>query len=163
MISPATTKSQIALVSKLAFEIWTQHYYDIVGKPQIDYMLNKYQTAEAIAKQIEEEKYEYYLLYDGKTPVGYFSFQYRGDALFLSKIYVRKTERGRGFAREALDFMIGMARNKKKKMIALTVNKGNLETIKIYEQLGFRNAGPLVTDIGSGFVMDDYALELEIP
>ena len=162
MISPATTKSHIALVSKLAFEIWQQHYYGIIGKVQTDYMLGKYQTAEAIAKQMADERYEYYLLYDNAEAVGYFAFQYRGDALFLSKIYVRRAERGSGFGREALDFMIGMARSKKKKMIALTVNKGNLETIKIYEQMGFRNAGPLVTDIGNGFVMDDYALELQI-
>ena len=27
------------------------------------------------------------------------------------------------------------------------------------EKLGFKNVGPLVTDIGNGFVMDDYQME----
>jgi len=163
MISPATSPADIALVSKLAFEIWPEHYYDIVGKPQIDFMLKKYQTAEAISKQITEERYEYYLILDGKGAVGYFAFQYRGDALFLSKLYVRQACRGKGFGRQALDHMIDAAKRKKKKKIALTINKNNVQSLKIYEMMGFKNVGPIVADIGGGFVMDDYALELEIP
>jgi ribosomal protein S18 acetylase RimI-like enzyme len=41
----------------------------------------------------------------------------------------------------------------------LTVNKNNVNAIKAYEKMGFRNVGSLVQDIGDGFVMDDYAME----
>jgi diamine N-acetyltransferase len=41
----------------------------------------------------------------------------------------------------------------------LTVNKNNTGAISVYEKIGFRNVGSLVQDIGSGFVMDDYAME----
>ena len=44
-------------------------------------------------------------------------------------------------------------------MIYLTVNKQNLISISVYEKLGFLRARDLVTDIGSGFVMDDYVME----
>ena len=35
----------------------------------------------------------------------------------------------------------------------------NIGAISAYEKLGFRKVGSLVQDIGSGFVMDDFAME----
>ena len=52
---------QIAAVAALAREIWMQHYIPIIGAAQVEYMLAKFQSAEAIARQIAEEGYEYYL------------------------------------------------------------------------------------------------------
>jgi RimJ/RimL family protein N-acetyltransferase len=43
--------------------------------------------------------------------------------------------------------------------IALTVNKNNVNSIKAYEKMGFKNVGSVVQDIGSGYVMDDYKME----
>ena len=46
-----------------------------------------------------------------------------------------------------------------KQSIQLTVNKNNTNTIKAYEKWGFKTIDSAVTDIGSGFVMDDYIME----
>ena len=40
----------------------------------------------------------------------------------------------------------------------LTVNKHNTGSIAFYERMGFRKTGALVTDIGHGFVMDDWRM-----
>ena len=40
-----------------------------------------------------------------------------------------------------------------------TVNLNNINAIKTYEKLGFINAGPVVADIGNGFVMDDFEMK----
>ena len=45
------------------------------------------------------------------------------------------------------------------KIIRLTVNKNNTNSISAYEKLGFINKGGVVKDIGNGFVMDDYKME----
>jgi hypothetical protein len=39
------------------------------------------------------------------------------------------------------------------------VNKYNLNTLRAYEKLGFKNIGPSITDIGGGFIMDDFKME----
>ena len=43
----------------------------------------------------------------------------------------------------------------------LTVNKHNDIAIRAYRGLGFELIGEGVTDIGNGFVMDDYYFELK--
>jgi len=46
--------------------------------------------------------------------------------------------------------------------IWLTCNKNNSRTLSIYKKLGFSIIDSIVTDIGNGFVMDDYVLEKQI-
>ena len=46
------------------------------------------------------------------------------------------------------------------KAVYLTVNKHNDDTISIYSHLGFEVIDSVVSDIGSGFVMDDYIMQL---
>ncbi|MBS1128301.1 MAG: hypothetical protein H6Q96_681, partial [Nitrospirae bacterium] len=46
------------------------------------------------------------------------------------------------------------------KSLYLFVNKNNTKAIRAYERFGFVKARAVVTDIGSGFVMDDYRMEL---
>ena len=46
-----------------------------------------------------------------------------------------------------------------KSCIYLTVNKYNSGSIEVYKKLGFTVADQVVTDIGGGYVMDDYIME----
>ena len=46
--------------------------------------------------------------------------------------------------------------------IWLTCNKYNSHTLDVYHHLGFSNVRSQVADIGNGYVMDDYILELEV-
>lgn len=124
-------------------------------------MLDKFQSEKAISDQIQNKGYIYYLIEENKKALGYFAFIQEKDALFLSKFYIRKTMRGRGIARKTIDFIKSIALEKKLESITLTVNKNNIEPIAAYEKLGFVNIGPIVQDIGGGFIMDDYKMELK--
>jgi len=55
-----------------------------------------------------------------------------------------------------------LARQKKLPAITLTVNKHNAGSLEAYRKLGFEKIGPIVQDIGGGFVMDDYILKLTL-
>lgn len=153
----------IDTVAVLARDIWTEHYTPIIGKAQVEYMLDKFQSRSAIARQIEIEGFLYYLLKkkDGRY-AGYIGVvpKQGAEELFLSKLYVLSGERGKGSARKAVQFVQEIARQKNTKKITLTVNKHNAGTIRAYEKLGFRNIGSVVTDIGQGYVMDDYRMEM---
>ncbi|MFK2821048.1 GNAT family N-acetyltransferase [Flavobacteriaceae sp. LMIT009] len=153
----ATSKDHFEVIAKLAHDIWHEHYTPIIGKDQVNYMVAKFQTSEAMQQQAEEG-YEYYVLNHQNNDVGYLAIEKRDDDLFLSKIYLLKTCRGKGFGKVAFNFIEKRACDLNCKSISLTVNKNNINTIKAYEKIGFINTEAIVMDIGNGFVMDDYRM-----
>ena len=91
--------------------------------------------------------------------IGYLSMTEGEDALFLSKIYIEADFRGKGIGKKSMDFIEGIARERKLGKIMLTVNKRNVTAIKAYQKYGFVVKDSPVMDIGGGFVMDDYKME----
>jgi RimJ/RimL family protein N-acetyltransferase len=158
MFIAVSTQKQIAIVESLAREIWTEHYLPLIGKAQVEYMLGLFQSGDAIAEQIKSG-YLYFLIQEGAEPIGYLSVEPRADHLFLSKIYVASSRRGRGYGRKAVQLAETLAKERGLGKIVLTVNKNNVGSIRAYEKIGFRSAGAVVQDIGSGFVMDDFIME----
>ncbi|GAA4356070.1 GNAT family N-acetyltransferase [Kangiella marina] len=161
IINQVASKDDISLVEMLASKIWHEHYRPIIGREQVVYMLSKYQTTPAIKRQIQDGA-NYHLMFEQSHPVGYFSYHYEDNSLFLSKIYVAKEVRGKGIGRKALDFIIEQAKRQSATVIRLTVNKFNSATIDAYEKLGFQRVDSVIKDIGGGFVMDDYVMEKSI-
>ncbi len=154
------TQEQVSNVVHLAREIWTEHYTPIIGQKQVDYMLDKFQSEEAIAAQLADG-YEYYtVLHEGES-VGYIAIIPDDIArtVMISKIYVRPSGRGHGFGRAMLAFAEDLCQERQMTSLWLTVNKNNTQAIAWYMRMGFKNVGSVVQDIGSGFVMDDYRME----
>ena len=151
---------QIAAVAALARETWTQHYVPIIGAAQVEYMLAKFQSAEAIARQIAAEGYEYYLA----PGAGYLALvpDPAKKSLLLSKIYVRATLRGTGLGRAMVTFAETRCVELGCRELWLAVNRNNAGSIAFYERLGFRKTQSLVTDIGGGFVMDDWRMAKDV-
>ncbi len=80
--------------------------------------------------------------------------------MYLSKFYLYSTERGKGFGREILRFLMSVALESGVHAIELNVNKEN-PTIAVYEKMGFRRIRAEKNDIGHGYYMDDYVYRLE--
>ncbi len=160
-IIPVTTKDQIEIIAELADEIWTDHYTPIIGSGQVKYMLDKFQSVAAITEQIESGTLYYLVQFEGE-PAGYVSVYKKNTSLFLSKFYVHKAMRGKGLGKEALVFVEEKAKELDCESISLTVNKHNTNSIRAYDKLGFTNMGPIVIDIGNGYIMDDFAFEKKL-
>ncbi len=152
------TEKDIAVVVDLADEIWREHYIPIIGQAQVDYMLEKYQSARAIKQQLEEGV-TYYIIVYKDIDIGYLSYYFKEDSLFLSKIYVKSSGRGKGLGGKAVRFLEDEARKNSLNSISLTVNKNNSRSIEAYRKMGFKILKAIVMDIGGGFVMDDYIME----
>jgi len=148
----------IKLIESLADEIWKEHYTSIIGIEQVEYMLDKFQSSKAIKKQLEEG-YIYYLLEDNGTPAGYFSLIKQDNVLFLSKLYIKSSFRGKGAGRKSVEYITNIAKGENLDKIRLTVNKYNHNSIEAYKKFGFVIVDSVVNDIGAGFVMDDYIME----
>jgi ribosomal protein S18 acetylase RimI-like enzyme len=157
------SSEQIAEVVRLAREIWQEHYVPIIGRKQVDYMLEKFQSQRAVVEQLGQS-YEYYLAIHRGESKGYVAIIPSGSesSLMISKLYVRKSERGQGLGKDMLCFVEELCRERGIRTIWLTVNKDNADSIAWYSRMGFRNAGATVQDIGGGFVMDDFRFEKTI-
>ena len=152
-----TSSHQLKTIEELASIIWNEHYIPIIGKAQVDYMLNKFQNVESMSQQIKVG-YSYFTInYEG-IAVGYLAYKIESSDLFLSKIYILKEYRGKGFGRKAMLFITNQALNNNCKSISLTVNKNNTNSINAYQKVGFNKVEELVIDIGNGFVMDDFKM-----
>jgi ribosomal protein S18 acetylase RimI-like enzyme len=158
MFLEVSTEYQIGIIESLAKEIWTEHYISIIGAEQVDYMLKRFQSKQAISEQIMAG-FLYFLIKDDNEFIGYIAVHPKSTELFLSKIYIRSSRRNKGYGKKAVRFAEGLARGKGLRKIVLTVNKFNFNAIKAYEKMGFRNIGSIVQDIGDKFVMDDYIME----
>lgn len=147
-------------VADLAHRIWREHYAGVISGEQIEYMLEKFQTVPAI-KAAEAEGCEYYLVRKLGVNIGYLALQpcYPPGKMFISKLYLLREYRGKGYSRDILSEVADMARSLRLKSIWLTVAKNNLSSIAAYEHLGFHEADTICKEIGGGFVMDDYIME----
>jgi tRNA(Arg) A34 adenosine deaminase TadA/GNAT superfamily N-acetyltransferase len=159
----AKTDFQLERVAALADEIWHEWFPPIIGEKQTDFMVDKFQSLPAIKEQIAQEHYEYIILQKNGTDIGYTAFAEKGDGkLFLSKAYIKSAYRGNGYFRELTMFLRETAKGRGLSAIWLTVNKHNELAKTVYEKTGFVVSGEGVTDIGNGYVMDDYFYELTV-
>jgi len=148
-------KEEIKELAKLTSEIWHEYWPCLLTEEQIDYMVEKFQSEHAIKEQIENENYTYYFLNVNGQDIGYTGVSDEGDYLFLSKLYIKKDFRHKGYGKLAFEEIKKLGFDR----IQLTVNKQNKNTIDAYFKYGFKIVDKMVTDIGSGFVMDDYLME----
>lgn len=147
-------------MSAMATEIVKEHYDPIIGKEQNDYMIKLFQSPAAIREQLEHG-YRYYFVRENGQNAGFLAFYPRGDAMYLSKLYLYKSERKKGYSRKMLEFVSQAARAEELKAIELNVNKNN-DAVQVYEKLGFQVIRTEKNDIGNGFYMDDYVYRLAI-
>ena len=153
---------EIKDLSDFAASIWREYWTDVLPNGQAEYMIKKFQSAEAMKEQMEHDNYSYfYIMSDGKR-AGYTGLSLRDGELFLSKLYVLKEFRHRKIATRVFPLIVDFAVRNGRKRIVLTVNKGNINAINAYKKLNFREIDAVVTDIGNGYVMDDYIMEYTV-
>ena len=163
VIERVTDSGRLHEVAELADKIWHECFTGIISNAQIDYMVGKFQSYEAMQEQVNEQWYSYFAVSDGDDLCGYFAVKPEADdRFFLSKLYLRSDKRGQGTASQMLGRVFEEARRLGKRSVYLTVNKHNSHAIAVYKKTGFKVIGEPVTDIGNGFVMDDYVMEYKL-
>jgi len=154
------TPADAKLLESLAYPIWRQHYTPIIGAQQVEYMLAKFQSSEAIKLQMSQG-IDYYIVSQGDKNAGYYSLDYKSGHLFISKFYLGVQFRGQGIAHAMLKEIEKEASKKEISQLKLTVNKYN-PAYQAYLKLGFKNTKSIVVDIGQGFIMDDFVMVKKI-
>ena len=161
-VRKAETDTQVREIADLAKVIWNEHFTPIIGKDQVDYMVEKFQSYPALKEQISEG-YEYYQIFSGGEFCGYTGIHPGEDnRLFLSKLYLKKESRGHHLATGAFSFLKEICRERGYSAIWLTCNKHNDNSLGVYRHFGFEIIDTQEADIGGGFIMDDYIMEYKI-
>ena len=161
-VRKAETDTQVREIADLAKVIWNEHFTPIIGKDQVDYMVEKFQSYPALKEQISEE-YEYYQIFSGGEFCGYTGIHPGEDnRLFLSKLYLKKESRGHHLATGAFSFLKEICRERGYSAIWLTCNKHNDNSLGVYRHFGFEIVDTQEADIGGGFIMDDYIMEYKM-
>lgn len=160
----AATAADIALLRKLADEIWHSNYRNIISEQQVDYMLNWMYAPDKIKEELRIGTIWVIVEINGSS-AGYLSLKPEMDTqrLYLSKIYLKSDWQGRGFGQRMLTLTQHVAIAKGLSRIYLHVNRGNEAAIKAYQRAEYRVTGERCLDIGEGFVMDDYEMGKPLP
>jgi GNAT superfamily N-acetyltransferase len=156
------TATDIPLIRQLTFAIWPQTYSSIISKQQIDYMLEQMYNSATLQKQMEEEGYTFIIVYDDKEPVAFASYNETELQLWkLNKIYILPSQQGKGTGKFIINYIVDEIKAKHAKALQLQVNRQN-KAKDFYERLGFKIIKTADFDIGNGYFMNDYVMELSL-
>src|SRR5699024_5464994 len=98
-IKEAKTEEDAEQIAVLAAAICTEHYTPILGIEQVIYMLETLQSKEAIWRSMQEG-FVYWLVISKEEPIGYAGYRLTKNSLFLSKLYLKRSVRGKGYGKK---------------------------------------------------------------
>jgi ribosomal protein S18 acetylase RimI-like enzyme len=153
----------IQIIIELTKKIWPVAYGKILTMAQLDYMIDKFYNETALLELIDKGHVFYLAQDDNGKEVGFVSYELNSELnkTKIHKIYVLPETQGTGLGRQFFELVKEKAIENHQSAIFLNVNKYN-NAIHFYTKLGFTKIKGEVIDIGNGYVMDDYVMEVVI-
>lgn len=158
------TEKDIPLIQDLAKRSWENAYTEILTTEQMEFMLNTMYSEAEISEHLKNLNYHYYLVFDEILNVfdGFLGYEnhYEKQTTKLHRIYLVPESKGKGLGKKTLEFLNEKVKESGNNRIILNVNKYN-SAQKFYESQGYKVYDEGIFDIGNGFVMDDYLMEIK--
>jgi N-acetylglutamate synthase-like GNAT family acetyltransferase len=153
--------SDIPVIQQIAEKAWRPTYSHILSEDQTIYMLAMMYGTEVLMKQINSQ-IAFYLAVDEDLVIGYFAMEITElSKMKLHNIYLDPDQKSKGAGTKIIEFIKDVAFKAGVRQIELNVNKFN-SAVQFYEKIGFFRAKEMVLDIGNGYVMDDYVMQLNL-
>lgn len=151
------------VVHDLAYQIWPFAYGEILSNAQLDYMLGKIYSLTSLQHQFNVLKHNFIIVSADEIPVGFaaYSPHENADVYHLNKIYLLNGQQGKNLGKKMLDYIIEEIKKSGAKALQLNVNRYN-SAVHFYEKHGFKIIREEDIDIGEGFFMNDYVMELKL-
>lgn len=150
------TPEDAEAISKMVTNIWKAYYPAIITHEQINFMLEKMCTVNALRQQMDED-HVFLVAEEDDEIVGYLAYYALNDMeIFLDKLYVNMGMHGRNIGGILLHEMIEQISDFKQ--IKLQVNRKNVKAINFYFKNGFRIERAADFDIGNGYFMNDFVM-----
>jgi N-acetylglutamate synthase-like GNAT family acetyltransferase len=151
--------NDIATIREIATITWPVAYGSYISKAQLDYMLDMMYSITSLLDQISKG-HQFYIAEHNSTPIGFASVSKEEEnSCKLNKLYVlptaQKTGAGKALLQKSIDYAISNAAG----CLYLQVNKQN-NAQHFYSKHGFTVREASILEIGGGYIMDDYIMEL---
>jgi len=159
------TLEDIELINRLAWIVFPHTYKELLSQGQIDFMMDWMYSPENLRKQMTEDGHIYYLAFDGSEPAGYLSIQPEGEHTYhLQKIYVLPSYQGKKLGKLLFNQAIQAIKELHPEpcQMRLNVNRYNTNAVEFYQRMGMKKVFEGDFDIGHGYLMTDYIMELDI-
>ncbi|MDR2188834.1 MAG: GNAT family N-acetyltransferase [Azonexus sp.] len=160
-IRPAKS-AEIPAIAALAREIWQAAYLDLLGQGQIDYMLEQRYNPRQLQDDLDNpDKWFDLAFYQGRL-AGFAGSEIHAGEFKLDKLYVDPDLQRGGVGGQLIAHVAARAGKLGYPGLILAVNKNNEQAIAAYRKHGFRVREAKVSDIGGGFIMDDFIMEKQL-
>ncbi|MEO8766334.1 MAG: GNAT family N-acetyltransferase [Ginsengibacter sp.] len=156
--------ADLPIIHDLAQRIWPYAYGELLSTGQLKYMLEKIYSLPSLQNQFNVLKHSFILVFCNDLPVGFASYSPNDhDAVTyrLHKIYVLPGQQGTGAGKLLLEHVVNRSKLSGALFLELNVNRFNKARL-FYERHGFAIVGEEDIDIGGGYFMNDYVMNLAL-
>lgn len=156
-------EEDIAIITDLAERIWPQTYSSYISEEQLHYMLNMMYNKGELLSQLQKGHTFLIASEEGKD-IGFAGFSIidaENHAYKLHKLYVLPETHGKGVGKILINEVVNLAARAGGKTLQLNVNRNN-NAKDFYLKIGFRIKETVDIEIGNGFLMNDYVMEIVI-
>ncbi len=156
-------EGDLPIISDLAERIWPHTYQAYIGDEQLRYMLDMMYNQGELLRQLEKG-HIFLIAEDEGNEVGFASFSITDPENYgykLHKIYVLPEMHGKGVGKILMNEVVNLIKRNGGKTLQLNVNRNN-KAKDFYEKAGFKIKETVDLNIGNGFFMNDYVMELSL-
>ena len=158
------SENDFKIIQDIAHKTWPSTFGEILTNSQITYMLDLFYNLDSLKKQTEESKNVFLIISEKSNDLGFISYElnYKNyQKTKIHKIYLLPESQGKGAGKILIEKVKKIAESNQNQALILNVNKYN-KAISFYEKLGFKIVQSEKIDIGQGFIMDDYVMEMVV-
>jgi N-acetylglutamate synthase-like GNAT family acetyltransferase len=157
----AADADDISIIREIAHHTWPIAYGSYISKAQLDYMLDMMYSDNSLQDQINNG-HQFYIAEHNNIAVGFASVSKEEEnACKLNKLYVLPSAQKTGAGKALLLKTIEYATSYVAGCLYLQVNKQN-NAQHFYSKHGFTVREASILEIGGGYIMDDYIMELKL-
>ena len=154
-------RHELHLVQSIAHQTWPNTFAEILTTEQIDYML-EWMYNKAILEKNYDDGHQFYAYFENAEAIGFIAIQVNlleGKSLKIHKLYVLPNQQGKRVGYKLIQKAIEIAKNLDQKNVFLNVNRFN-QAVDFYKRVGFSILKEENIEIGKGFLMEDYVMQL---
>ena len=149
-----TKTRYVQLVSELAQQIFVQHYTKLTPKVAAA-LAERYQSDLVTDEEIHSGVINYFLVYLGSEPVGYFALDLGpAGALCLRRIFLLEKARGQGIGRSVAAYAQKLAEGDGRSRLYLKVWARDLKAEMFCKKCRFRKAETVPVEVLPGVTLD---------
>ena len=154
-------EADIPDIKAIADAAWPVAYGEILSRQQIDYMINLFYGTEALKAQMNNG-HQFILSIENGIALGFAGFEHNHPEPLkskLHKLYVHPDHQHKKIGGRLLKDAIARAKDAGSDRLFLNVNRSN-KALGFYKAHNFTIVGEVNVDIGSGYFMNDYVMQL---